>query len=349
MGCVACMVACSGTRKTAAGTSTQTATTIQATASQQVSAPLFIDPHYHGSCDPEIIWSREQKLWYIFYTARKGNQENTFTGTPLGVITSPDLVHWDFKGYCKFDGIGGKKDSPATYWAPAIIADNGMYHMFVTFKPDTLPTQGPWGGPSRIVHYQAKANDLVNGWKKVADMHGSELDALDATVYQKDGLFHLWFKGKKKGEKNELYSYISQNMYDWKAQGISKSDVFNQAASGSDFEEAPYMFHWKGIYWLITDPHKGLFVYSSMDAASWKFQGTILEAGGTRPMDTSMARHCSIAVIGDRAFIVYHVEPWRDYSGKVPIFKQPTTNRRSVLQMAELKLEGGKLTCNRNE
>lgn len=36
-----------------------------------------------------------------------------------------------------------------------------------------------------------------------------------------------------------------------------------------------------------------------------------LEEGGTRRLDNSM--NCSVAVKDKRAFIFYHVEPWRRY------------------------------------
>ena len=114
-----------------------------------VPAPLFIDPNYHGSCDPEVVWNEADKHWYIYYTSRRATIDNLFTATPLGVIKSKDLVHWDFVGYCKFDGIGGTKDMPSTFWAPAIIAEKGELHMFVTWKPDTTTTKGPWGGASK--------------------------------------------------------------------------------------------------------------------------------------------------------------------------------------------------------
>lgn len=314
-----------------------------------IPSPLFIDSNYHGSCDPEVIYNPADSAWYIYYTARKGNQENTFLGTPLGVIRSKNLVDWQFMGYCKFDGIGGKKDASETFWAPAIIAANEKLHMFVTWKPDTLPVLGAWGGPGKIVHYETSLQNPVDGWTKVGDMHDSTMNSLDATVYFDEGIYHVWFKGKEnKSKKNELHHLVSKDLYNWEAAGFSKSDVFNAAASGSDFEEAPYVFDWKGAKWLITDPHDGLFVYKGYDGDKWKFQGTILKDGGTRKMDTSMARHCSVAVVDGRAFIFYHVEPWRDYKG-LPIFKQPVDNRRSVLQMAELELVDGKITCDRNK
>ena len=83
---------------------------------QTVSAPLFIDPNYRGSCDPEIVWNEVEQLWYIYYTARRPMLKNTWLRTPIGVIASKDMVNWEFKGYCMFDGVGGEKDAPSTYW-----------------------------------------------------------------------------------------------------------------------------------------------------------------------------------------------------------------------------------------
>jgi len=95
--------------------------------------------------------------------------------------------------------------------------------------------------------------------------------------------------------------------------------------------------------WLITDPHKGLFVYNSLDGNNWKFRGTILEEGNDRELDNSRGRYYSVAVVGKRAFIFFHVEPWRNYDS-FPIYQQPLKNRQSVLQMAELKYNGVILT-----
>ncbi|MCG8696821.1 MAG: family 43 glycosylhydrolase [Bacteroidales bacterium] len=321
----------------------------QKNASVKAPAPIFIDPNYHGSCDPEIVWNEHDSLWYIFYTSRRSSLENNFLRTPLGVISSKDLANWKFEGYCKFDGVGGTKDADETFWAPAIISYEGKLHMFVTYKPDTITTQGAWGGPGKIVHYETSLDNPVNGWKKVADMNDSTMNTIDATVYKANGTFHVWYKGKVKGaKKNELYHLVSTDLYNWESRGFSKSDVFNKKATGSGFEEAPFIFEWKDKHWLITDPHIGLFVYNSTDSEYWNFKGTILYEGGTRNLDNNMGRHCSVAVINDRAFIFYHVEPWRDYEGK-PIYKQPVENRRAVLQMAELEFNGKTISCDRNK
>ena len=323
----------------------------------EVPSPLFIDPDYHGSCDPEIVWNEQCQQWYIYYTARRPSYNNTWLSTPIGVIASKDLVNWEFKGYCKFDGKGGEKDASSTFWAPAIISYNDWLHMFVTWKPDTVPTNWAWGGPGKIVHYKTKLDNPVDGWEKVGEMHDSTLNTIDATVYKTDGLIHLWFKGRKKGaDKHELYHLTTRDLTYWKDHGFSKSDVFNQEVTGSGFEEAPYIFHWKGLFWLITDPHDGLFVYNSEDGESWRFQGTILKEGGNSKLDNTMARHCSVVVKDGRAFIFYHVEPWRRYDlekkngeERVRIFDQPLKNRKSALQMAEFEYIDEKIMCDRNK
>ncbi|WP_215224761.1 family 43 glycosylhydrolase [Echinicola shivajiensis] len=319
-----------------------------AQAQSNVPAPLYVDPNWHGSCDPEVIYNPADQYYYIYYTSRRPLQENTYLGTPLGVIRSKDLSEWEFLGYCKFDGLGGTKNAEATYWAPAIVAHDGELHMFVTWKPDyELINKSYYGGPGKIIHYKTSQKDPVNGWERIGEVHNPALNSIDATVYKKDGSYHLWYKAKRPKEKNKLYHLSSKDMLNWEDEGFSKSDVFNASATGSGFEEAPYVFNWKGSYWLITDPHKGLFVYKSNDAENWKFQGTILLEDGKRKWDNTRARHPSVTVIGDRAFIFYHVEPWREYKGQ-PATKQPLPNRRSALQMAELKIENGDLVCDRD-
>lgn len=323
---------------------------LYAQSKKTIPAPLFIDPNYHGSCDPEVVWNASDQYWYVYYTSRRATIENLFTATPLGVIRSKDLAKWEFVGYCTFDGVGGKKDMPSTFWAPAIIAEKDELHMFVTWKPDTTTAKGPWGGEAKIVHYKTPLSNPVQGWQKVRDMHDSTYNSLDATVFKKEDGFHVWFKGKKMGEqKNELFHCFSKDLKTWSDGGFSKSDVFNPQKTGQNFEEAPYIFQWKGKYWLLSDPHKGLMVYESPDGEHWKYQGIILLEPGNRPLDNSRARHCSVAVLNDRAFIFYHVEPWRVYDNAPSIAKQPIANRRAVLQMAELTIKNSRLTCDRNK
>ncbi len=82
-------------------------TSIGSFAQKYAAAPLFIDPNYYGSCDPEVIYNPSDDCWYIYYTSRRSLIEGHFVATPIGVIRSKDFAKWEFLGYCKFDGIGG--------------------------------------------------------------------------------------------------------------------------------------------------------------------------------------------------------------------------------------------------
>nr|WP_299346310.1 family 43 glycosylhydrolase [Allomuricauda sp.] len=319
--------------------------------SLEVTKPIFIAPDYQGSCDPEIIFNSSLNTYFIYYTARRSAKQNTFLQTPIGVASSQNLADWKFEGYCQFDGKHNQKDAGATFWAPAIIAAKDSLHMFVTFKQDTLTTEGPWGGKGSIVHYVTSSKNPIKGWKKKQVMHTDTLSTLDASAYWVDDAAHLWFMAKSALYKNQDYTLVHQTTKDlkaWETVQQPLGDVYNKSVTNIGYEEAPYIFQWKDSYWLITDPHQGFAIYHSKDASNWRFQGYILRNPGIGKMDTARARHGSVLVRENRAFLFYHVEYNRDYNDK-PIYEQPLENRKSALQMIELKLSKGKLTANRNK
>lgn len=130
-------------------------------AAQTAPKPLFVDPNYHGSCDPEAIWITERGEVWIYYTARRSTREQaTYVGTPIGVIASKNLIDWEFKGYATFDGVPGEKDMPVTFWAPGVIRRGDTLHMFVTYKDNAEP---PWGGKGVIRHNIAPVSDPHKG------------------------------------------------------------------------------------------------------------------------------------------------------------------------------------------
>ena len=64
-----------------------------------IHAPIYADPVYCGSCDPEIIYNSKLKLWMIFYTARRPAKGMAATvGNPIGVCISDNLTDWSFVG-----------------------------------------------------------------------------------------------------------------------------------------------------------------------------------------------------------------------------------------------------------
>jgi len=307
-----------------------------------IPAPVFTDPHYHGSCDPEIVWNDYEKEWWIFYTARRAKRRSgTYVGTPIGVAASKDLCSWRFVGYCSFDEFRGGPDMPVTFWAPGIIRDGNEYHMFVTFKDNANP---PWGGPGSVVHYKAPSDDLLNGWRRVNSSGLSAVDVIDATLIRVGEEFRMYYR---LGKGNICWA-VSKDLDSWEVKGKCSGDVNATAEKrGFDYQEAPYIFFWSDRYWLLTDPHKGLAVYVSRDSRNWQLQGRIMAEAGTRECDNTIARHPSVAIIDNRAFLFYHVEPWRPYPSP-GAEKRTVQQKLSFLQIAELKIEEGRLTCDRN-
>lgn len=308
-----------------------------------IPSPLFAEPHYHGSCDPEIVRNDRQNEWWIFYTARRATREQgTYVGTPIGVAASKDLRSWRFVGYCSFDGVQGRPDMPVTFWAPGIIRQGNVCHMFVTFKGNANP---PWGGPGRIVHYKASMDDLLNGWRKAETQGLLQDDAIDATVIPVDDEFRMYYRVGKGGG---IQWAVSKDLTSWQPRGKCPGDLNASAqARGFDYQEAPYVFCWQNRYWMLTDPHKGLAVYVSRDAENWQLQGRILAEPGHRMHDNTVARHPSVAVVDGRALLFYHVEPWRPYPSPGPE-QRTVQQKQSFLQAAELKVIEGRLTCDRD-
>jgi hypothetical protein len=147
-----------------------------------ITKPLFADPNYNGSCDPEIIWNPAKQEWFIYYTARRATRATaTYVGTPLGVITSPDLVNWTFRDYCSFDGKKGEPDNDDTHWAPGIILAGDRLHMYATYKGSAKP---PWGGDGVIRHYVAPVDDPIDGWKLLEVPKFNQPDPIDVSFLQ---------------------------------------------------------------------------------------------------------------------------------------------------------------------
>jgi len=303
--------------------------------------PLFADPHYHGSCDPEIVWNPAANEWFVYYTARRATRPKaSYVGTPIGVISSPDLRTWTFRGYCSFDGRKGQPDNDDTHWAPGIIAEGDTLHMFATYKQTADP---PWGGDGEIRHYTAPLTDPVDGWKLQGVPSFNQPDPIDVSLLAIDGGFRAYYRVGKGGG---IQWAESRDLVAWKNHGKCPGDV-NADSRGFDYQEAPYVFRFGGSYWMITDPHKGLAIFKSPDAITWKLQDRILEQPGIGPQDATPARHPSVAVIEDRAFLFYHVEPRRPYPTPPPE-KRTVKQKISFLQVAELKVADGRLTCDRN-
>ncbi|MEM6980120.1 MAG: glycosyl hydrolase family 43 [Planctomycetota bacterium] len=293
-----------------------------------------------------MIWSPVQREWFIYYTARRATRKKaTYVGTPLGVISSSDLINWRFRGYCTLadtngDPRKGKPDNDDTHWAPGVIVAGDHLHMFATYKSSATP---PWGGNGKIRHYVAPLSDPIDGWQLVESPEFNQPDPIDVSLLKTDNEYRAYYRVGKGGG---IQWATSSDLITWKNQGKCAGAV-NGKHRGFGYQEAPYVFYFQDRFWMLTDPHKGLAVFHSDDGVDWQQQDRILAEPGQAKTDATLARHPSVAVLDDQAFIFYHTEPNRPYPTP-PAERRTPHQKISFLQMAELKVEDGALTCDRD-
>ena len=308
--------------------------------------PLFADPNFHGSCDPEVVWNEATGQWLIYYTARRAlaPDGNTPAATPIGLAVSDDWRTWDFAGYCQFDGGDDAPTADNTYWAPGVVVAGDAVHMFVSFGAGT---DGFWGGqPKRLRRYAADPAEPLAFTSKDYPIQGET--AIDAGLLHVDGEWRMYYRRRPEGSPRGVTTCwaTSADLVDWQPQGPAAGEVNDMAVNGHGYQEAQYAFRWRGHYWLLTDPSgPALAAYRSDDADTWTFAGDIMGEPGSDPTDKGHARHPSVAVVDDRLFIFYHCEPDRTDG---PYEQVPIEKRRTYLQVAEAHLVDGKLVIDRD-
>ncbi|MGE5294831.1 MAG: family 43 glycosylhydrolase [Solirubrobacterales bacterium] len=296
------------------------------------SKPLYRDPVYDGAADPVLVWNRQEAKWWMFYTNRRANAAGLpgvswVHGTRIGIAESADGgATWKYRGTADLP-IGGKDD---THWAPDIVFDHGVYHMFLTFVPGTHEN---WSGERRIVHLTSP--DLVT-WKNIGQLPFASDRVLDASVLQMaDGTWRMWYNDEKAGKT--IFLAESPDLMTWTDRGRVIADR----------GEGPKAFRWQGAYWLIVDRwEEGLAVYRLTDATNWTRQSeALLVVPGAGEDDKVHGGHADVVVSDDRAFLFYFTHPGRRPDAP----KTDTEQRRSSIQVVELQYKDGQLTCDRNQ
>ena len=293
--------------------------------------PLFRDPIHDGAADPTIIWNRATKQWWMFYTNRRADMKlppkdvSWLHGTRLGIATSPDGAHWIYKGIAEIPNT--KPDS--THWAPEIIDANGQYHMYLTLVPGIFKD---WNAPREIDHLTSP--DLVH-WTFDRKLDLASGRVIDPCVFPLgNGKWRMWYKDED--DHSYIHTADSTDLSHWTPSGIAIQDIHS---------EGPKVFRWKGQNWLIVDAWDGLAVYHSATLEHWQPQSSrILATPGTHPTDRTLGHHCDVIVSGGRAYIFYFTHQ----SGLDLDPSLPNSKQRTVLQIAELHLEGGTMTARRD-
>jgi len=297
------------------------------------SKPLFRDPVYDGAADPVLCWNRAEETWFMFYTNRRANVPETsgvtwVHGTKIGVAESSDGgATWKYRGTANIKYGQGEY----SYWAPEVIEHDGTYHMYLTFVPGIF---ADWSHPRDIIHLTSK--DLID-WQFESTLKLSSNRVIDACVTRlSNGAWRMWYNNEV--DRKSIYYADSSDLYKWRDRG---------KAMGDRPGEGPKVFRWKSRYWMIVDVWKGLGVYHSDDCVTWTRQvKNLLEEPGKGPDDKVKGGHPDVVVSGDRAYLFYFTHPGRRGDNpKGNLYDQ----RRSSIQVVELKCTNGQITCDRDK
>lgn len=308
-------------------------TVLSHTVLAQAPKPLYDDPIYHGAADPVIVFNKQAGKWWMFYTNRRATLNDSsgvawVHGTRIGIAESTDGNTWKYKDTAN---INYRPDNGYTFWAPDIIEHNGTWHMYLTYVPGVFEN---WNHPRQIIHLTSK--DLLN-WDFQSVLSLVNEKVIDASVFKlPDGNWRLWYNNERDGKS--IYYADSKDLYHWTDKGKAI------ATRG----EGPKVFHWHNTYFMIVDAWKGLEVFRSDDLLQWTKQSNrILEIPGAGADDAVIGGHCDIVVNDNKAYIFYFTHPGRRKDN--PASKNSFNDKRSVIQLAELKYNNGEITCDRNE
>lgn len=304
-------------------------------------APQFDDPDFHGATDPAVIWVPAKKQWFMYYTQRRATMPNPngvtwVHGSKIGIATSPDGVTWTYAGTAKGDqGLtdplsakGFGIEPGITWWAPGFVYENHLIHMYVTRVDGIYRAWGDKPGNRNIVHFTSE--DGVN-FKYISTAKLSSDRVIDAAVYKVADTWYMVYKDEAAGSRTTRSE--SKDMDNWTNHKIVSPD-------GS--QEAPWVFQWKGKWWLIVDGlgNRGLRMYSSENGIEgWQHVTTVLaDSAGTRTKDNNVGHHPGIIVQGEgdkQQCLVYYFTHQRNLT---------------VMQVAEIEMGAdGKPFVNRNK
>jgi len=296
--------------------------------------PLYVDPVFNGAADPVVIWNKQAKKWFMFYTNRRASATDLdgvtwVHGTRIGIASSVDGATWQ---YVDTADIQYRPDNNYTHWAPEVFESKGLYHMYLTYVPGVFTD---WNHPREIIHLTSK--DLLH-WQYDKTLELASHKVIDACVFPlPQGGWRLWYNNEK--DKKSIYYADSRDLKDWQDKG---------KAVGDKGGEGPKVFRWKEHYWMIVDNWMGMSIYQSDDLTTWKRQEKrILELPGTGKDDQAIGGHCDVLVNDGRAYVFYFTHPGR--IGNKKTWKDGIETRRSVIQLGELKYENGEISCNRDE
>jgi hypothetical protein len=274
--------------------------------------PLYRDPVYDAPTDPVLCFQAETGRWLMYYTARRGNlspQEapgvSWVHGTEIGVAQSTDGgATWKYLGTA---GINYRRDNKDgfTYWAPEVIWNEGIYHMFLTYVPGVF---NDWHHPRQIIHLTSH-DGLKWETQGPIDLHSDRV--IDPCVIHLPGSgWRMWYKDEQGGSRMLFYA-DSPDLKTWVPKGRAVTE-FNG--------EGPKVIHWRDHYWLIADCWaNGMRVWKSDDCTHWAPQP-----------ETLVGSHGDAVLSGNRVWWFYFTN-------------RPNHERTTAIDVVELDVIDGRL------
>lgn len=302
--------------------------------------PLYRDPVHDGAADPVVVWNPELKRWWMFYTNRRANMTGLtgvtwVHGTKIGIAESMDAgATWTYAGTADIKlprELGGGQP---THWAPEVFtAPDGTHHMLLTVVPGVFED---WAHPRAIVHLTSA--DL-RVWSNAAPIALASDRVIDACIFQlSDGLWRMWYNNER--DKKSIYFADSRDLKRWTDRG--KAEGTSERGG-----EGPKVFRWKDHYWMAVDIWDGIRIYRSDDALAWQRQEAhLVQKPGQGEDDGVKGGHPDVLVNNDRAYLFYFTHPGRRGEDAR---KDGYEQRRTSIQVVELELEDGWLTCDRDQ
>ena len=256
---------------------------------------IYEDPVYDGAADPTLVYNRQTKEWWIIYTQRRASVDyesgvSWVYGSDIGMAKSSDGGNtWEYVGIAQGLGLGKTHGSRDTYWAPEVIYNDGIYHMYLSY---VTGIHSNWGGTSSIEHYTSE--DLIN-WTHQSSVPGQPSSGIiDPCVFRlEDGRYAMWFKAAG----SQTYVSFSEDLYEW---GPS-ADIRIEGG-----KEAANVFFWNGKYRMILDYQQRLTLFSSEDGLDWPMSSQT-DIGG---------QHGDVVNQDGEAIVVYFAENYNTPGGR---------------------------------
>ncbi len=156
----------------------------------------------------------------MFYTNRRASDQNArgvtwVHGTRIGIAESTDGATWAYRDTAN---INYRPDEGYTFWAPEVINNEGLYHMYLTYVPGIFTD---WKHPRWIIHLTS--SDLLN-WKYEGTLKLASEKVIDPCVLKlPDGGWRMWYNNES--DAKSIYYADSRDLYNWTDKGKAIHDM----------------------------------------------------------------------------------------------------------------------------